>query len=176
MSNQEENQNVQNPFIEVLLKNGLGKIIGWLAVLMPPLLLYWLTTIYSTSYIYSIYEIYSICGVCWLIFIIGFVLLISVILIFVLSWILSFIGRPLTKDAILIKYASFAGKLSGPIENILWFFTIAFGYSLVYAYAPLKPIIMKAYSLFHVITFIDYYQLTELCNSYVSWAINILMQ
>jgi hypothetical protein len=176
MENQDESQNASNPFIDQILKSGMGKIVEWFSFLIPPLLLYWLATIYSASSIYNIYEVYSLCGVCWLIYIIEVVLLITIILVIILSRILLFIKRPLTKDAFLVRLALFAAKIRGPLANILWCFMIVFGYSLIYAYAPLRPIIMKAYSALSLINFIDYYQLTYLCNSYVSLAIDFVMK
>jgi len=172
MGNQDEST---NPFIVPILDFGMEKIIGWFAFLVPALLLYWLATTYRSSYLYSVYEVFSLCGICWLLFIIGLVLLIYVILLIVLSRILFFIRRPINRGSLFVRFAFFADKMRGPISTILWTFMIVLGYSLIYAYAPIKPVIMKVYSIFCFIPLIDYYQLTYLCNSYMSYAINVVM-
>lgn len=174
MGNQEENQKASDPLVDLIVGSFMGDIIKWFAFLIPPLLLYWLSAVYGPSYLYSAYETFSLCGVGWLIFIVVFVLFIYVQLVIISARILSRIGKHLTMDSISIRIAILAEKIRVPITKLLWIFVIILAYSLVNEYAPLRPIIMKTYSLFHILNFIDYYQITYLCNSYVSWAIDFV--
>lgn|GEM_PF-2541675 len=154
---------------------GISKIRGWFAFLFPPLLLYWFTTSNKPVSIYNIYEINSVCGACWLILIIWGFLFIYQIMMMILAKILYFAGLPLKRDSVLLKFATLADKLNGLIMSFLWLFVIIFGYSWSFNYVPLKPIIMKMFSYFSMISFINYYQLTLLCNSDISWAIKYIM-
>jgi hypothetical protein len=174
MDNRDEEQRVPDQIGDLMVAFGIGKVRSWFALLFPPLLLYWFSTSTKTSSIYSSYEVYSFCGVCWLLLIIWLILLIYLLLVILVARALYYIyseKTPLKRDSIFVKLAFYADRLNGPIISISWLFIIIFGYSWSLNYYPLKPIIMKIFSYFSMIYFIDYYQLAEIGNSYVFLAI-----
>ena len=174
MPNQEDGQRIPDEIGLQIMGFGTSKVIGWFAFLFPALLLYWFTTSNKPSSIYNEYEINSVSGVCWFIFIIYIFLFLYINLIIILIKILPSVRIYLKRESIWVKFAIFALKIKGSIMNILWFVMILFGYSWSANYVPLKPIIMKMFSYFSMIYFINYYQLTLLCNSYISGAIKLI--